>query len=789
MRRILNLAFFLTLCLTVTYGQESRDSLVRLLSADKARLVEMNGKAYRKVVGNAVFFHNNTYLKCDSAYWNVDDEYIDAIGSVRIEQENTVLTGDSLRYVIAENTAKFRGHLVELVDRDSNTLRTNYLDYNTKDSVAFFYRGGAMKDEDGNVIESLTGRYQSKIEQFDFIGQVEMFSDSLFFVCDTLYYYANRDLAEFFGHTAGWYDLNHISSGSGWYDRTTEKFFFTRDVYGLTEDYELWCDSLNYDRYAGYAHLLGEVQLLDTVDNAITLAGELRYWNEPRRAELYRDPAVVMINEEDGVRDSIFMASDTLIYYTMRMCDVDSAVVASAKERHEAALVDPLAPKTSGDSTASGAGKTSGGPSTGSPVSGASSVPGASSSSGAMTSSPASGGSSTSSLTEDKVSEGTAISSESSDTLGIETDSLEVSGVDDLSDSLSVADTSGSPVPTSAPDSLSSGLPYSGGFPCSSGLPLSFGLPRGGGFSCSSGLPLSFGLPCSSGFPLSFGLPCSSGFPLSFGFPCGFGLPLSSGFTGFAVSDSLSVADSLAVVPPDTTQVDFVEAYHNVRIYKSDVQVLCDSLLFNSIDSIARLFDAPVLWYEIESQITADSMQFLMRNGTLDKGLLFANCFVISEEEPGQYYHQIKSPEMIGYFKDGQIARFDALGGVTAMFYVAEDSVVTTMNQKECRIMTGRMKDGQVQRILYTENITSDVYPVRDLTPEMMTLRNFNWMPDMRPATRFSVTDRPIRPSGRKYTVPSPDFPRFKYAEKYFTGYMDQVMAEITARKPLIWIE
>lgn len=752
MRRILNLAFFLTLCLTVTYGQESRDSLVRLLSADKARLVEMNGKAYRKVVGNAVFFHNNTYLKCDSAYWNVDDEYIDAIGSVRIEQENTVLTGDSLRYVIAENTAKFRGHLVELVDRDSNTLRTNYLDYNTKDSVAFFYRGGAMKDEDGNVIESLTGRYQSKIEQFDFIGQVEMFSDSLFFVCDTLYYYASRDLAEFFGHTAGWYDLNHISSGSGWYDRTTEKFFFTRDVYGLTEDYELWCDSLNYDRYAGYAHLLGEVQLLDTVDNAITLAGELRYWNEPRRAELYRDPAVVMINEEDGVRDSIFMASDTLIYYTMRMCDVDSAVVASAKERHEAALVDPLAPKTSGDSTASGAGKTSGGPSTGSPVSGASSVPGASSSSGAMTSSPASGGSSTSSLTEDKVSEGTATSSESSDTLGIETDSLEVSGVDDLSDSLSVADTSGSPVPTSAADSLA----------VSDSLAVADSLAVPDSLTAADSLAVSDSLAVPDSLSVSDSL---------------------------AVSDSLSVADSLAVVPPDTTQVDFVEAYHNVRIYKSDVQVLCDSLLFNSIDSIARLFDAPVLWYEIESQITADSMQFLMRNGTLDKGLLFANCFVISEEEPGQYYHQIKSPEMIGYFKDGQIARFDALGGVTAMFYVAEDSVVTTMNQKECRIMTGRMKDGQVQRILYTENITSDVYPVRDLTPEMMTLRNFNWMPDMRPATRFSVTDRPIRPSGRKYTVPSPDFPRFKYAEKYFTGYMDQVMAEITARKPLIWIE
>ena len=708
MRRILSLAFFLTLWFAVSYGQESRDSLVRLLSADKARLVEMNGKAYRKVVGDAVFFHNNTYLKCDSAYWNVDDEYIDAIGSVRIEQENTVLTGDSIRYVIAENTAKFRGHLVELVDRDSNVLRTNYLDYNTKDSIAFFYRGGAMKDGDGNVIESLTGRYQSRIEQFDFIGQVEMFSDSLFFVCDTLYYYADRDLAEFYGHTGGWYDLNHISSGAGWYDRSSEKFFFTRDVYGLTEDYELWCDSLNYDRYAEYALLLGNVQLLDTVDNAITLAGELRYWNEPRRAELYRDPAVVLINEEEGgVRDSIFLASDTLIYYTKRMCDVDSAVLASAKERYESALVDPLAKSTPQQSEAGGG------------------------------------------QTPDSVSPGASSASPSSSKpqmsgMGAETGAGKSSSVSGRGAASRTADSTdvhstGNSVAV-MPDSV----------------------------TIAESLPVSDSLAAADSLVATDSLVVSD---------------------SLAVADSLAVTDSLAVAPPDTTQVDFVEAYHHVKIYKSDVQVLCDSLLFNSIDSIARLFTDPVLWYEVESQITADSMQFLMRDGTLDKGLLFGNCFVISEEEPGQYYHQIKSPEMIGYFKDGQISRFDALGGVTAMFYVAEDSVVTTMNQKECRIMTGRMKDGQVQRILYTENVKSDAYPVRDLTPEMMTLRDFNWMSDKRPATRFGVTGRYIHPSARKDAAPSPDFPRFKYAEKYFEGYMKRIMEEIDFRKPLIWIK
>lgn len=634
MRRALICALLATLlipCAASVRQQEKRDSLVRLISADMASLVELNGKDYRKIVGNAVFLHNDTYLYCDSAYWNVEDEYIDAIGHVRIEQENTVLTGDSIKYVIQENTAKFRGHLVELMDRDSNILRTNHLDYNTRDSIAFFYRGAAMKDKDGNLIESLTGRYQAKLEKFDFIGQVEMFSDSMFFVCDTLYYDTRADVAQFYGNTKGWYDLNCIYAGEGRYERPVEHFYFHRDVHILTEDYEVWCDSLYYDRLSEYSRLRGNVQLLDTVDNAIALAGDLRYWNDPRRAELYRDPAVVLITETDaGERDSVFMASDTLIYHTARLFEIDSAFVALARERYATALVDPLAVSKQNQKKGQKQG------------------------------------------------------------LG----------------------SAGRP----APGTLPSPIP-----------------PQ--------------------------------------------------------ETDTLAVADTLAQGLPDTTVVSFVEAYHDVRIYKSDIQVRCDSLVFNSIDSIARLYVKPVIWYELRSQITADSMQFLIRNEALDKGFLFSNAFVISEEEPDKYYHQIKSPEMIGYFQDNQVSRFDALGGVNALFFVAEDSVITTMNQKECRLMTGRLKDGQVQRILYTENIKSDAYPVFDLSEDKSRLRDFNWMPQLRPASRNEVTDRRIHPSGRSDMVPSPYFPTFRYAGRYFEGYMEGVVAEIDSRKPIIWIE
>lgn len=625
-------------------SQEDRDSLVRLISADMARLVEVDGQQYRKVVGNAVFLHNGTYLRCDSAYWNVSGEYIDAKGHIRIEQDGTLLTGDSIKYDIPSNTARFRGHLVELIDRDSNILRTNYLDYNTKDSTAFFYRGGAMKDADGNLIESVTGRYSSPDERFDFIGQVEMFSDSLFFVCDSLEYNTGNEVAVFRGSTRGWYGDNEISAGAGRYERTVEKFYFRRDVHILTAEYELWCDTLYYDRAAEYSRLLGNVQLLDTVDNALALAGELRFWNSPRRAELYREPALVLVNEEEGgARDSIFMASDFMLYYTKRMFEIDSAVVAEARQRYESAQVDPLEQKKSKDA----AGRSSGG-------------------------------------------------------------------------------------------AAGRQLKSSGG----------------GGASAVMKSPGTL--------PMPYG----------------------------PYEDTLSVADTVAVPPPpDTTEVSFLEAYHNVRIFKSDIQVKCDSLLFGSIDSIVRLYTAPVLWYEIKSQITADSMQFLMSGEALDKGFLYSNAFVISEEEDGKYYHQIKSPEMIGYFDGSQISRFDALGGVTAMFYLAEDSVITTMNRKECRLMTGRLKDGELQRILYMENVKSDAYPVGELTPEDSRLRDFNWTPELRPATRYDVTLRGVRPSRRAMSVPSPYFPEFKFSAKYFEGYMEGIIEEIDSRKPLIWVE
>ena len=733
MKRIFLNIILILFSLSVFAQNEEKDSLVRLISADKARLLQINGQSFRKVEGNALFLHNNTYLKCDNALWNVDKGVIDAVGNVQVIQEKTVLTGDSLKYLIDEDLARFRGHIVQLVDKDSNMLRTRFLDYNTKDSIAHFQRGGAMMDKDGSLIESQVGHYYAKSDLFVFKERVEMFSDSLFFVTDSLKYFSQKDIIEFDGKTNGWYDKYAIASGGGWYNRNNETFFFDRSVHVISDENEGWSETLFYDRNQEYTRMERRVEVVDTVNKSIVLGGKLDFWNEPRRAEVYQDPVIIMLQEQDGGGvDSVFIAADQFKYFQKRMFEVDSAFVAQAEQRYKSAQIDPLASKRppeqpvqneSADSVASA-------------PTDASSVE----------------------LQQDEQRDSVSVESPNRERRDSVT---QMSGREERRDVAVVAD--------SLSERGDAGRPSRGEVVSDESL-------REREYSDTLSTPVQRGVVRDD-----FG---TEGL-----LPAGDSLSLSR-VDSVSRVDSLGVADSLAVEtePLDTTIVTFVEAFKNVKIYKSDIQIKCDSLLYCSIDSMARLFTDPVIWYDGVNQITADSMQFVMEDGEMRKGYMLSKAFVISEDANGGYYHQIKSPEMIGYFRDSDLYRFDAIGGASMMVYIAEDSVVTTMNQKECRMMTAVLKDGAVERMRYYEGIKSDAFPVYDLTDEQKYLKDFNWRIEEKFNSRFDITDKKLRTSLRARVIPARNFPRFVQTNIYYPGYMKRIMSEIERRKPLIWI-
>lgn len=738
--------------------QEEKDSLVVLLSSKSAQMVDVEGARYRKVIGPARFLHNNTYLLCDTALWNVETQIIDAWGHVSILQEETVLTSDNLQYLIDQDLAKFRGSVVQLTDKDHNTLRTRYLDYNTKDSLAVFMNGGAMRDKDGQIIESRNGTYDSKVKKFTFRDNVNMFTDSVFVKTRELVYESDLNRATFGSATDAWQDNNMLSSNRGWYDRSNEIFFFADKVHVMSEDQEGWCDSLFFYRNTSDVEMLGNAQITDTTRNVFGLAGRLHYVDSLSKVTLTRDPAVISQTEgENGVIDTVYLGADKLVYYTMMRFQIDSSVVDDARKRLKSLEVDPVGTfrKKAAEEAAKAAEEARKNDPNYRPKG---NEGGKAKLGGAQAGAPKGGGPAAN-------GKGARLSAAPPDALALnhKPDTLGAAAVSDSLammmppvDSILAADTA------KVADRLS---PAKG--MTMSGMDMRFDAgARSESLMMSDSLSVSDSISLQS-LPDSLALADSLAFADS-----------------LARADSIAVADSLARIPKDSTKIGFLEAIGKVKIYKKDMQVVCDSLLYSDLDSLARLFKEPLVWQEVTRQYSADSISLVISDGSMEKASLMSNAFIVIEED-STHFDQIKGAEMLAFFNDkGTLTRFDVLGGASALFFLEENGSLATVNKTDSKMLSAIFKDGEIQRIYYFEQAKNDGYPVVQLSKEEARLKGFNWQPEKRPADRNAVTPLSLRPSERRRYAARPKA-QFKQTDLYFPGYMDDVYRQIEVRDSL----
>lgn len=756
------LAYSLILLL-VSFGlfaqnTEQKDSLVRLLGCDELQQVEEYGQSYRKALGHARFEHNSTLLICDTALWNVNQNVINAFGNVQIIQNNTVLSSESLDYLIDQNLAQFRGALVQLRDKDGNTLRTTDLDYNTKDSVAVFRNGGALRDKDGQIIESDDGHYYSKLKTFSFTNNVNMYTDSIFVKTDDLDYNTGTNVATFGTGTNAWRDNNMLSSQAGFYERTLEKFTFFRNVHILTENQEAWADTLVYYRVPNNVEMFGHVELLDTTRNVAAVAGYVQYIDSLSFIKLTREPAVIAISEQGEKRDTAYIGADTLILRSIPKCDVDSSEISNSASRLKEINVDPVteyrrkayeAAKAAAeearkkreeeDPNAAGASDR-----------GASAVkPG-----GKPTGKPA--GKAT----------GTATGKTAGTTAGKTGDNPGGKAIS-KSGKLSGDAMIGDPVTKGRQ-----------GLPAPWDDVIEYAPPR---FQLPDTLktsPDTVRVPSDSlaaktlsavTEPVSVTEPAEVTNPQS---PDSLTVPTDS-LT--VPGDSLHVpTDSLSLAPKDSTKISFIYGIRNVKVFRNDMQVACDSLAYTDLDSLIRLYENPIVWNEIKRQYSADSITVIVKNRSIDRASLMSNAFIIVQEDTLSY-DQIRGTEMMAYFDStGALRRFDSMGGASGVFYIEENGSLATVNKFESKMLTATLKDGNIQDLNYFDAVKTDAYPVVQMKKDEKILKGFDWQPDKRPKGPEDITPYKPRESQRKVYE---NVPRAEFAQTdiYFPGHMNSV--------------
>ena len=682
---------------------DEEEKYVRLVKAQSVNIItDAEGKAFRKAV-DATFLHNGTLLICDTAYWRVDENIINAKGNVRLSQEGTELTSEKLDYYVNDNLAQFRGGIVQLRDKENNILRTHFLDYNTADSVAVFSKGASMKDKDGQIIESLDGTYSSKAKLFTFEKDVNMFTDSVFIKTQALDYHTDSQKAVFRTYIDFWKDDNMLTASSGWYERNDEIFFFTGDVHGTTDKQETWCDSLYFYRIPNNVLMKGSIQLQDSLHNTTAVSRYLFYEDSLSTVTLRKEAAVAIVTEDDlSQKDTLYFGADTLVYYTLRHCDIPKSELANSTARISEIMTDPVgeyrkkAAEAAAKAQAEALEKAAGTRPGLKPDAASKKQPEA-------VDEPA--GESGEPETPDAQPETEAPKAEAlavKDSIGVAADSVKVA-----LDSVNVAaDSLGEPK-----DSLS-----------------------------------------------------------------------VTADSAKVALDSLSVAADSVSVAVDTTKYGFAFARGNVKIFRRDIQVRCDSMHYSDLDSIARFYKDPVIWNEENRQYYSDSLAVLIKKGRVDRASLMSNAFVVTQED-SLLYDQIKSAEIMAFFDStSALKRFDALGGATAVFFLRENDRLATVNKVESKMLSGNFVKGNIDRIYYYDSPKNDAYPVVQFPQQERYLKGFRWIPELRPTGKQDITTLSIRPSQRKMYAERPRA-RFKQTDIYFPGYIKSVYASIDARE------
>ena len=685
---------------------DEEEKYVRLVKAQSVNIItDADGKAFRKAV-DATFLHNGTLLICDTAYWRVDENIINAKGNVRLSQEGTELTSEKLDYYVNDNLAQFRGGVVQLRDKENNILRTHCLDYNTADSVAVFSKGASMKDKDGQIIESMDGTYSSKAKLFTFEKDVNMFTDSVFIKTQALDYHTDSQKAVFRTYIDFWKDDNMLSASSGWYERNDEIFFFTGDVHGTTDKQETWCDSLFFYRIPNNVLMRGRIQLQDSLHNTTAVSRYLFYEDSLSTVTLRKEAAVAIVTEDElSQKDTLYFGADTLVYYTLRHCDIPKSELANSTARISEIMTDPVGEyrKKAAEAAAK--------------------------------------------------AQAEALEKAAGTRPGLKPDAASKKQTEAVDEP---AGEPGEPEATKTPEAL----------------------PE----TDSTTEPVDTLAAKALAVKDSLGVAADS-------------VKVALDSLNVAV-DSVSVAaDSLAVpmdslnvaadsvsVAVDTTKYGFAFARGNVKIFRRDIQVRCDSMHYSDLDSIARFYKDPVIWNEESRQYYSDSLAVLIKKGRVDRASLMSNAFVVTQED-SLLYDQIKSAEIMAFFDStSALRRFDALGGATAVFFLRENDRLATVNKVESKMLSGNFVNGNIDRIYYYDSPKNDAYPVVQFPQQERYLKGFRWIPELRPTGKQDITTLTIRPSQRKMYAERPRA-RFKQTDIYFPGYIKSVYASIDARE------
>lgn len=212
-----------------------------------------------------------------------------------------------------------------------------------------------------------------------------------------------------------------------------------------------------------------------------------------------------------------------------------------------------------------------------------------------------------------------------------------------------------------------------------------------------------------------------------------FGTIMDDGDTLF-MSGEKFITYSVVDTADLTDTVRQTEVYYDVRIFSKSMQGVCDSLAFNTRDSIFRMFYDPILWSDT-TQFFADTVLLHLRGGKLDHIEMLKNSLII-QFVLKYYYNQIKGKYINAEFFETELERVLVEGNAESVYYIQDEAgAFIGVDKVQCARITFTFVDQEIDLINKSTDVRGEVIPMNDPSHSTLRLEGFKWISDVRPKT------------------------------------------------------
>lgn len=220
------------------------------------------------------------------------------------------------------------------------------------------------------------------------------------------------------------------------------------------------------------------------------------------------------------------------------------------------------------------------------------------------------------------------------------------------------------------------------------------------------------------------------------------------------ITDALKSAQTADTLLKDSTQLfadtartRIVRANYNVRVFKSDLQAVADSVYYGMVDSMFRFMGKPMIWSD-GSQISADTIFMQIKNGKMDNALLKQNAFMVNAVLDTLKFNQLKGRKITAFFANNSIERLFVDGNAENLVFSTNDKTktITEMFHDRSSRIKITMENNKIIDYVSIRKIDQKIYPFKLVTQEIEVLPGFQWKPEDRPKSVEDMLNRKRAP-------------------------------------------